>query len=76
MLSGMTLDLWLTLAGMTEEAFAARIRSTQYSVNRYRRGKRIPRPKAMRAIALATGFQVQAADFYSQIEAAEGLADA
>lgn len=64
----MTLDLWLELTGMTEADFAERIGSTQWNINRWRHGKRLPRPQVMRAIAKATKGCVQPSDFYRAME--------
>lgn len=67
----MTLDQWLTMTGKTESFFADRIGSTQWNVNRWRHGKRLPRPAMMRAIAKATNGCVQPSDFYRAMEAAD-----
>lgn len=60
----MTLDDWLTRTGTKEEAFAAQIGVSQATVNRYRRGRRVPRPIPMARIATATGGQVTPNDFH------------
>lgn len=67
----MTLDLWLSLTKTTEAAFAAAIGSTQYSVNRYRRGKRFPRPATILAIEHATKSEVTAGDFLRGVVSAK-----
>ncbi|WP_109493029.1 helix-turn-helix transcriptional regulator, partial [Azospirillum sp. TSH20] len=56
----MTLDDWLTRTATKEEAFAALIGTSQATVNRYRHGRRVPRPAVMARIAAATGGQVTA----------------
>lgn len=60
----MTLDDWLTRTATKEEAFAAQIGTSQATVNRYRHGRRVPRPAVMARIAAATGGQVTANDFH------------
>ncbi|MBP2299629.1 XRE family transcriptional regulator [Azospirillum picis] len=64
----MTLDDWLTRTATKEEAFAALIGTSQAAVNRYRRGRRVPRPLVMARIVAATAGAVTANDFH-------GLAD-
>ena len=64
MAPAMTLDSWLTLNGLAEAEFGKRIGRKQASVNRYRRGKRIPDNRTMRKIFKATKGQVTANDFY------------
>lgn len=60
----MTLDDWLIRTTTKEEAFAARIGTSQAAVNRYRHGQRVPRPGVMARIAEATGGAVTANDFH------------
>ncbi|CAO3351883.1 helix-turn-helix domain-containing protein [Azospirillum palustre] len=60
----MTLDDWLNRTATKEEAFAALIGTSQATVNRYRHGRRVPRPAVMARIAAATGGQVTANDFH------------
>lgn len=60
----MTLDEWLTRTATKEDAFAAGIGTSQAAVNRYRHGRRIPRPAVMARIARATGGAVTANDFH------------
>ncbi len=61
----MTLDDWLTRTATKEDAFAARIGTSQAAVNRYRHGRRVPRPAVMVRIAAATGGAVTANDFHA-----------
>lgn len=60
----MTLDEFLRREALTEGAFAALIGTTQATVNRYRRGLRVPPRPVMRRISDATGGCVQANDFH------------
>lgn len=65
----MTLKEYLTRQQITEGAFAERIGCSREAVRRYCAGERIPEAKTMRAIALQTGCNVTANDFFG-IEAA------
>jgi glutamine synthetase len=63
----MKLSDYLTQANLTHGEFAVEIGTSQAAVTRYARGERIPRPEQMAAIAVATGGQVTANDFYSSV---------
>ena len=64
MVAIMTLDEFLRREALTEGAFAALIGTTQATVNRYRRGVRVPPRPVMRRIAEATAGCVQPNDFH------------
>lgn len=60
----MKLDQYLAINGLTDDAFAQTLGvAHRLTVNRYRRGLRVPRPSIMRRIAEVTGGQVTANDF-------------
>lgn len=59
----MKLDLWLKENGLRERDFAQRINRSQATVNRYRLGKRYPRPVDLERIFVATGGNVTPNDF-------------
>lgn len=59
----MTLDDWLIHTRTKEEAFAALIGVSQAAVNRYRHGRRVPRPSVLARIGRATAGAVTANDF-------------
>lgn len=60
----MTLDDWLARTATKEDAFAASIGTSQAAVNRYRHGRRVPRPAVMARIVATTGGAVTANDFH------------
>lgn len=60
----MTLDDWLARTATKEDSFAASIGASQAAVNRYRHGRRMPRPAVMARIVAATGGAVTANDFH------------
>jgi len=65
----MTLDDFLQSSGQTDTAFARLIGVSSEAVRRYRAGTRMPEKQVMQMIALHSGGQVTANDFYG-IEAA------
>lgn len=60
----MKLGTYLRDTGITQEAFAKLIGEDQGAVSRFVSGKRIPNPRAMRAIMRVTDGAVDAKDFY------------
>ena len=61
----MTLSEYMTTNGYTDEAFARDLGvAHRLTVNRYRRGKRIPRPEIMARITEITRGAVTANDFF------------
>ena len=60
----MKLGIYLRDRGITQEAFAKLIGEDQGAVSRFVAGKRIPNPRAMRAIMRVTDGVVDAKDFY------------
>lgn len=62
----MKLDEYLRRSGTKEEAFAAELGTTQASVNRYRSGRRKPRPAMACRIVKATDGAVTLEDLYSE----------
>jgi transcriptional regulator with XRE-family HTH domain len=59
---------YLIANGISQAAFAARLRVSQMAVSRYARRAAIPRPDIMARIVDATGGQVTANDFYGPTE--------
>lgn len=66
----MTLDSWLLAQRISEIEFGLKIGRTQASVNRYRRGLRIPDVGTMRKIVAVTQGAVTANDFYGLVQVA------
>jgi len=60
----MTLDKWLTLEKISNREFARRTKGTAQQVAMYRKGKTVPRLRAMISIYRETGGAVRPADFY------------
>lgn len=60
----MKLGEYLESHSIQQSDFAGRIGVTEETVRRYIVGARVPRPRIMEKIALATGCQVTANDFF------------
>lgn len=60
----MTLEAWLSKTKTTDAAFAEKISVSRQALWRYKSGERIPRPKILERIQLATGGKVKPADFF------------
>lgn len=63
----MQLGDYLKKHGISEREFASRIDTTVVTVNRYVNRKRLPSPKFMRAIEIATKGEVGPVDFYGGV---------
>lgn len=68
----MKLAEFLANRDLTLEAFGALIEVSPSAVHRYVTGKRIPKPRTMERIKVATGGLVQAVDFYPSAPSGEG----
>ena len=55
---------WLSKNTISDADFAARIGVSRQALWRYKSGERIPRPKILERIQLATGGKVKPADFF------------
>lgn len=60
----MKLQAWLDWKNVTPQDFGARIGVARQSVDRYRRGQRVPEPDQMVAIHRETAGAVTPSDFY------------
>lgn len=56
--------------GLTAERFAAMVDASPFTVGKWARDERIPRPDAMARIEAATGGEVTAIDFYRSADRA------
>ena len=62
----MTLLEWLQGQNLRDAEFAEKIGVEWQTVQKYRKGQRIPRPDIMKKIAEQTGGKVTANDFYGK----------
>lgn len=62
----MKLSFYLAETGLTYEKFAELLGSSPFTVGKWARGQRMPRPAQMKAIAAATQGKVTANDFIAQ----------
>lgn len=62
----MTLNEWISLTGIKEDCFASRVGISQPSLNRYRRGQRMPPDEVQERIAEATGGAVRPQDWANE----------
>jgi len=60
----MTLETWLAKNQTSDAAFATQIGVSRQALWRYKSGERIPRPKILERIQVATGGRVKPADFF------------
>lgn len=68
------LSAYLAEAGETQGEFAARVETTQASINRYRKGERFPNAEMARLIDQATQGAVPFAVWQAEFMAKSGLA--